>query len=107
MPTSSGISKVTSKELKDQGIISDDLQQTGQFLMVQNLDSIFSKQKLMHSFQAPGEEEFCSIKALSAKKKNKSRPEELSMLWRIGLKAAKRTLSATMHTFIRTIGNLT
>ena len=106
-PTSSGISKVALKSLKDQGIIGDDPQQIGQVLMGQNLDSIFSKQKLIHSFQAPGEEEFCSFRALSARKKNKLSPEELSKLWRIGLKAARRKLSATIHTCIRTVGNLT
>ena len=56
-------------------------------------------------FQTPEEEEFRSINGLSAKKRNKFSPEELLTLWR-GLKAAKRTLSATTHTCIRTVGNL-
>ena len=34
-------------------------------------------------------------------------PEDLSKLWRIGLKAARRTLKATSHKCIQTAGNLT
>ena len=57
--------------------------------------------------KAIGEEEFRTIKALSAKKKNKLSPKVLSELWRIGLKAARRTLKSTTHSCIRTTGNLT
>ena len=75
--------------------------------MGQNLDTIFEKERLLHSFTVPGEPEFHSINALTARKKNKLSPEELSKLWRIGLKPAKRTLEATTHTCIRSVGNLT
>ena len=75
--------------------------------MGQNLDSIFEKERLLHSFTVPGEPEFRSVSALSARKKNKLSPEELSKLWRIGLKAAKHALGATTHACIRTVGNLT
>ena len=73
----------------------------------QNSDSHFSKKWLFQELpKAIGEEEFRTIKALSAKKKNKLSPEALSELWRIGLKAARRTLKTTTHTCIHTTGNL-
>ena len=68
--------------------------------MGENLDSIFSKERLLHSFTIPGEEEFRTVNALTARKKNNISQEELSKLWRIGLKAAQRTLSAMTHSCI-------
>ena len=56
---------------------------------------------------AEGEPDFRIVKAVSAKQKNMLSPEELSKLWRIGLKAARRTLKATSHKCICTAGNLT
>ena len=99
-PTNSGISKISSKTMKEQGMIGDDFQVISEVLMGQNLDSIFSKQRILHSFSVSGETEFRLINALTARKKNKLSPEELSRLWRIGLKVVKRTLGATTHTCI-------
>ena len=105
--SSSGIAKIATKSLGEQGVTGDDLQHIGKVLMGQNLEIIFEKKRLLHSFTLPGEPEFRSVSALTARKKNKLSPEELSKLWRIGLKATKRTLGATTHTCIGTVGNLT
>ena len=102
-----GIAKIGTKSLREQGIISDDLQHIGKVLMDQNLDTIFEKERLLYSVTTPGEPEFRSVSTLTAKKRNKLSPEELAKLWRIGLKVAKHTLGATTHMCIRTVGNLT
>ena len=47
----SGIAKIATKSLREQGIISDDLQHIGKVLMGQNLDTIFEKERLLHSFR--------------------------------------------------------
>jgi hypothetical protein len=52
-------------------------------------------------------ESYQSIHAFKSKKKDTLAPEDLAKLWGIGLKTAKRTLLATTHECIRTVGDLT
>ena len=54
-----------------------------------------------------GEPDFRSIEAVTAKRKNMLSPEDLSKLWRIDLKVARRSLKATSHRCIQMAGNLT
>ena len=76
--------------------------------MGRNLDTMFSEGRLLAEVMCKnGEPDFRSIEAVAAKRRNMLSPEDLSKLWRIGLKAARRTLKATTHKCIRTPGNLT
>ncbi len=51
--------------------------------------------------------EYHSISAINTKQHNTLTPEELSRLWGIGLKNARRTLAATSHRCVKTVGELT
>ena len=53
------------------------------------------------------EEIYQSIHTFTSNKKDSLMPEDLAKLWGIGLKTAKRTLLATTHECIRTVGDLT
>ena len=107
-PKCSKLSAMSAMNWRSQAELTNHLSYIGQVLMGQNLDSHFSKKRLLQELpKAIGEEEFRTIEALSAKKKNKVSPKALSELWLIGLKAARRTLKSTTHTCICTIGNLT
>ena len=107
-PTCSGISRISMKDVRIQGHIGDDLSFIGQVLMGRNLETLFYKNRILHKItNDKGEKEFQSINTVSAKKKYKITPEELSKLWRISLKTATRTLQATTHKCICTVGNLT
>ena len=84
-PTCSVISKISTKDIDMQGQIGDDLSFIGQVLMGRNLESLFSKNRIVHKIMnKEGEKEFHSIDAVSAKKKDRITPEELAKLWRIG-----------------------
>ena len=50
---------------------------------------------------------FRPIGAIATRRNDKVTPEDLSDLLGIGLKTGKRTLAATTHQRIRTVGNLT
>ena len=87
--------------------MTEDLDHISSLLMGKNLDTIFSKGRLLAEVTSKnGEPDFWSVEAVIAKRKDTLSPEDLSRLWRIGLKAARRTLKATSHKCIRTTGNL-
>ena len=48
-----------------------------------------------------------NIKAVASKQSEKLTPEQLAKKWGIGLKTAKRTLLATTHRCVKTVGDLT
>ena len=90
-------------------MLGDQVSYIGKVLSIlgHNLDSLFSKKRLLH--EVPDENiEFNvrTVEALLAEKRNKLSPKALSAMWRIGLKAAKRTLKVNTHSCIRTTGNL-
>ena len=75
--------------------------------MGRNLDTIFPKGRMLAEVTSKnGEANFRSVEAVTACRKDMLSPEDLAKLWRIGLKAARRTLKATSHKCIRTPGNL-
>ncbi len=53
------------------------------------------------------ETQYRSTNAVASRSKEKLSPEELASKWGIGIKTAKRTLKATTHRCIRTVGDLT
>ena len=107
-PMLSGISKVSALHPICQGKVTEDLDHICNILMGRNLDATFSKCRLLAEVTSKnGEAGFSLIKAITAQRKDMLSPEDLSKLWRIGLKAARRTLKATSHKCIRTLGNLT
>ena len=54
-----------------------------------------------------GEEHYRSTNAVASRAKEKLSPEKLASMWGIGIKTAKRTLKATTHRCMKTIGDLT
>ena len=54
-----------------------------------------------------GEEHYRSTNAVASRAKEKLSPEKLASMWGIGIKTAKRTLKATTHRCVKTIGDLT
>ena len=106
-PTHSGISKVSALHLICQGKVTEDLDHICNLLMGKNLDTIFSKGRLLAEVTSKnGEADFRSIEAITARRKDMLSPEDLAKLWRIDLKATRRTLKVTSHKCIRTLGNL-
>jgi hypothetical protein len=59
--------------------------------------------KELHSY----DDDYRSISAMNTAQKQKLTPEQLSKLWNIGLKTARRTLLATTHQCVKTTGQLT
>ena len=107
-PTHSGISKISSAHPMRQGKVTEDLDHICNLLMGRNLDTLFSKGRFLAEVTSQnGEPDFRSIEAVTARRKDMLSPEDLEKLWRIGLKAARRTLKATSHKCTRTPGNLT
>ena len=107
-PMHSGISKISSAHPIRQGRVTEDLDHISSLLMGKNLDTIFSRGRLLAEVTSKnGEPDFRSVEAVTARRKDMLSPKDLSKLWRIGVKAARRTLKATSHKCIRTPGNLT
>ena len=76
------------------------------------LDSTFfpildEYRELYSDTQDENDESFRSISAINTSHVNTLTPEALAKLWHIGIKTARRTLKATSHTCIRSVGNLT
>ena len=63
----------------------------------------------INSFYANDTEDiqYRSVNAVASKSYEKLTPEELAKKWGIGIKTAKRTLKATTHRCIKTVGDLT
>ena len=70
--------------------------------------TLFNQRDIM-SYQTDDSEEvkYRSINAVATKSNRTLNPEDLAKLWGIGIKTAKRTLNATTHQCIRTVGDLT
>ena len=49
---------------------------------------------------------FTTLSRVSLRESNSISPEQLSRMWQIGLKTAKKTILATTHKLIRSIGML-
>ena len=58
-------------------------------------------------YSDPSNNTYRSISRVKSTSAQSLRPEELSRLWGVGLKTATRTLKATEHSCIKTIGQLT
>ena len=102
MPYESNISSVRTGNISARS--QADICYISQVLMGDNLDELFSADRLLFE---DDDNEFRSIGAIATRRKDKVTPEDLSELLGIGLKTAKRTLAATTHQCIRTVGNLT
>jgi hypothetical protein len=72
-------------------------------LMNTNYFSILDDHRELHDHN----DSYHSIFAINSKQRNTLSPEELSRLWGIGLKTARRTLTATTHRCVKTVGELT
>ena len=54
-----------------------------------------------------GDDNHSTVSRMATNRKDRLSPEQLSQLWRIGLKTAERTIKASTHQCIRTTGVLT
>ena len=63
--------------------------------------------KQVYSVPNSNDTKFATLNALKSKNKNAITPEELARKWQIGIKTAARTLKATTHTCVRSVGDIT
>jgi len=97
----------TSEE--DEFQIMQDYCSITSFLLPGTIFSALDDFREIKSFYTEGsdEPEYRSTYALGSNATNTLTPEDLSKLWGIGIKTARRTLKATTHRCIRTVGDLT
>ena len=72
-------------------------------LLNQHIDVYLDEARLINDMES----EESSVSRMATSKRDTLTPQQLSKLWKIGLKTAKRTLSATGHQCLRTTGTLT
>ena len=78
--------------------------------MLSSFDKLYDnidQDKQMHPVPNTNDTEFMTLCALRSKNKNTMTPEELAEKWQIGLNTAARTLKATTHTCVRSVGDIT
>ena len=74
------------------------------FLSDRLMGCVFSHKRVLYP---DGDDDFASVSKMATSCKDRLTPEQLSSVWRIGLRTAKRTLKVSTHQCMRTIGVLT
>ena len=97
------LSKVKTDSMKEEILVMSQFCAISTTLMNVSLDEFLLEARLIRETEI--ENDYVYISAFATRKRDVLQPDQLAKLWRIGLHTAKRTIEATTHQCIKTVGN--